>query len=141
MLPDWIDLIFGRKQQGKLAIEAHNVFFYLTYYGSVDVASIEDEGLREATELQIAHFGQCPMQLFYRRHAKKQAQEKHRRRQTLSDLYDMKSVPLTIQSKEASLSSAGGKEGSINGRLLPFKDAPMSYWVSSCIVYAPYHIL
>ena len=38
------------------------MFFYLTYYGSVDVASIDDESLREATELQIAHFGQCPMQ-------------------------------------------------------------------------------
>eukprot|EP00536_Pseudo-nitzschia_multiseries_P006757 jgi/Psemu1/193804/e_gw1.147.55.1 len=35
MLPDWIDLIFGRKQQGPEAIAAHNVFFYLTYYGSV----------------------------------------------------------------------------------------------------------
>ena len=132
MLPDWIDLIFGRKQQGKAAIDAHNVFFYLTYYGSVDVASIEDEGLRQATELQIAHFGQCPMQLFYRRHAKKQAQEKHRRRQTLSDLYDIKSVPL---SKEWSASNAVAR------RLLPFKDAPMPYWVSSCIVYGPYHVL
>ena len=29
MLPDWIDLIFGYKQQGKAAIEAQNVFFYL----------------------------------------------------------------------------------------------------------------
>jgi len=57
MLPDWIDLIFGRKQQGIEAVKAYNVFFYLTYYGSVDVASIEDEGLRHATELQIAHFG------------------------------------------------------------------------------------
>ena len=57
MLPDWIDLIFGRKQQGIEAVKANNVFFYLTYYGSVDVASIEDESLRHATELQIAHFG------------------------------------------------------------------------------------
>ena len=27
MLPDWIDLIFGRKQQGPEAIKANNVFF------------------------------------------------------------------------------------------------------------------
>jgi Beige/BEACH domain len=33
MLSDWIDLIFGRKQQGPEAIKANNVFFYLTYYG------------------------------------------------------------------------------------------------------------
>jgi hypothetical protein len=31
--------------------------------GTVDVASIEDEAIRKATELQIARFGQCPMQL------------------------------------------------------------------------------
>ena len=74
MLPDWIDLIFGRKQQGPEAIKAHNVFFYLTYYGSVDVALIEDEGLRQATELQIAHFGQCPMQLFVRPHVRRTLQ-------------------------------------------------------------------
>jgi len=33
MLPDWIDLIFGFKQQGPESIKAHNVYFYLTYYG------------------------------------------------------------------------------------------------------------
>lgn len=52
-------------------MKAKNVFFYLTYYGSVDVASIEDESLRTATELQIAHFGQCPMKLFWRPHPRK----------------------------------------------------------------------
>jgi hypothetical protein len=59
------------KQQGPEAVKANNVFFYLTYYGSVDVASIDDEALRTATELQIAHFGQCPMQLFWRPHPRK----------------------------------------------------------------------
>jgi len=59
------------KQQGPEAVKAHNVFFYLTYYGSVDVASIEDESLRAATELQIAHFGQCPMQLLWKPHPRK----------------------------------------------------------------------
>ena len=121
---DWIDLIFGRNQQGKSAIEAQNVFFYLTYYGSVDVASIDDEGLRQATELQIAHFGQCPMQLFYRRHANKQARDSRRRRQTLSDLYDMKAAPLSIQRL------LDHSERSVVRRPLPFKDAPLSYWVS-----------
>lgn len=53
-----MDLIFGYKQRGPAAKEAHNVFYYLTYYGAVDLANIQDEGLRRATELQIAHFGQ-----------------------------------------------------------------------------------
>jgi hypothetical protein len=30
-LHEWIDLIFGYKQRGKEAVDAHNVFFYLTY--------------------------------------------------------------------------------------------------------------
>ena len=33
MIPDWIDLIFGFKQQGPESIKANNVYFCLTYYG------------------------------------------------------------------------------------------------------------
>jgi hypothetical protein len=133
MLPNWIDLIFGRKQQGKAAIEANNVYFYLTYYGSVDVASIEDEGLRQATELQIAHFGQCPMQLFYRSHPMKQIRENNRRHQTLSDLYEMKSAPLILHRPLDQIPSKypdREEEVLVSKKQLPFMDAPLSYWVS-----------
>jgi hypothetical protein len=133
-LGSWIDLVFGYKQQGKHAIEAHNgesyinffndgilylnsrtcillpVFFYLTYYGSVDVASIEDEGLRIATECQIAHFGQCPMQLFYRPHIQKREHTNRHSRQTLSETLGLYN------------STKGMKP-------LAFMGSPMSYWV------------
>ena len=41
-LHEWLDLIFGVLQQGKAAEEAHNVFYYLTYEGAVDLDEIKD---------------------------------------------------------------------------------------------------
>ena len=52
------------KQKGPAAVEANNVFHYLTYEGAVDVASITDARQRVALELQINEFGQCPRQIF-----------------------------------------------------------------------------
>lgn len=67
-LHEWIDLIFGYKQKGQAAIDAHNVFHYLTYEGSIDLETISDPIKRQATELTIAEFGQTPSQLFRRPH-------------------------------------------------------------------------
>lgn len=41
-LHDWIDLIFGFKQRGKAAEAAANLFYYLTYEGTVNLQDIED---------------------------------------------------------------------------------------------------
>jgi hypothetical protein len=49
----WIDLIFGCKQRGPAAEEAHNVFHYLTYEGAVDPMDIEDPVMRLAVETQV----------------------------------------------------------------------------------------
>ena len=48
-LHEWIDLIFGYKQQGPAAVESVNVFHHLFYEGNVDIFSIEDPLQRNAT--------------------------------------------------------------------------------------------
>ncbi|XP_007566639.1 protein FAN isoform X1 [Poecilia formosa] len=63
-LHEWIDLVFGFKQRGSEAVEAHNVFHPLTYEGGMDCDSIEDTDQRIAMLTQILEFGQTPKQLF-----------------------------------------------------------------------------
>ncbi|WOH09388.1 hypothetical protein DCAR_0728845 [Daucus carota subsp. sativus] len=70
-LHEWIDLIFGYKQRGKEAVLANNVFFYITYEGTVDIDKILDPVQQRATQDQIAYFGQTPSQLLNIPHLKK----------------------------------------------------------------------
>jgi hypothetical protein len=42
-LHKWIDLIFGSKQSGKEAVEAKNLFHYLTYAESVTPEKLPDD--------------------------------------------------------------------------------------------------
>ncbi|KAK7340142.1 hypothetical protein VNO77_20836 [Canavalia gladiata] len=70
-LHEWIDLIFGYKQRGKEAVTANNVFFYITYEGTVDLDKISDPVQQHAIQDQIAYFGQTPSQLLTVPHLKK----------------------------------------------------------------------
>ncbi|XP_071714690.1 BEACH domain-containing protein C2-like [Rutidosis leptorrhynchoides] len=70
-LHEWIDLIFGYKQQGKEAISANNVFFYVTYDGAVCIDKIQDPVHRCAVQDQVAYFGQTPSRLLAIPHIKK----------------------------------------------------------------------
>ncbi|KAJ8022395.1 WD repeat and FYVE domain-containing protein 3 [Holothuria leucospilota] len=67
-LHEWIDLIFGYKQQGKEAERSHNVFHHLFYEGYVDIYNIKDPLKKSATIGFINNFGQTPTQLFKRPH-------------------------------------------------------------------------
>lgn len=55
---EWIDLIFGYKQQGEEAAKAINVFHYLSYEGAVDMEKISDPVEKQATIGIIHNFGQ-----------------------------------------------------------------------------------
>ena len=62
-LNEWIDLIFGHKQQGPGSVEAVNVFHHLFYEGNVDIDAIDDPLKRNATIGFINNFGQIPKQV------------------------------------------------------------------------------
>ncbi|XP_014681660.1 PREDICTED: WD repeat and FYVE domain-containing protein 3-like isoform X2 [Priapulus caudatus] len=70
-LHEWIDLIFGYKQQGSAAMEASNVFHHLFYEGAVDVYNITDPLQKSAIIGFINNFGQIPKQLFRKPHPAK----------------------------------------------------------------------
>lgn len=70
-LHQWIDLIFGNKQQGGGAVDATNVFHHLFYEGNVDIYNIDDPLKKNATIGFINNFGQIPKQLFKRPHPAK----------------------------------------------------------------------
>jgi hypothetical protein len=74
-LHEWIDLIFGFKQQGVEAEKALNMFMYYSYEGALDLDAITDPVARRATEDMISNFGQTPTQLFKDAHPKRKSRE------------------------------------------------------------------
>ncbi|XP_041447245.1 WD repeat and FYVE domain-containing protein 3 isoform X2 [Xenopus laevis] len=75
-LHEWIDLIFGYKQQGPTAVEAVNVFHHLFYEGQVDIYNINDPLKETATIGFINNFGQIPKQLFKKPHPPKRVRSR-----------------------------------------------------------------
>lgn len=72
-LHHWIDLIFGAAQRGPLSEASLNVFYHLTYEGSVDLEAVTDPVQRKALADQILCFGQTPSQLFKKKHPQRSA--------------------------------------------------------------------
>lgn len=67
-LHEWIDLIFGYKQRGQEAVNAHNLFHFLSYEGMVNWEELTDPRERHATETSVREFGQTPNQVLRKPH-------------------------------------------------------------------------
>lgn len=95
-LHQWIDLIFGCKQQGNSAVEAVNVFHHLFYEGNVDIYNIDDPLKKNATIGFINNFGQIPKQLFKKPHPSKKMQSN---RHTIMDTSPLLTPGITPSEK------------------------------------------
>lgn len=89
-------LHLGVYQRGQAGVDACNVFFYLTYEGSVNLPSL-DEKLRAGLLAQIAHYGQTPRQLFNKPHLNRDAlpEPKHRVERLLSMMFETEAKDLS----------------------------------------------
>ncbi|XP_018655598.1 beige/beach protein-related [Schistosoma mansoni] len=65
-LSHWIDLSFGYKQSGQNAKDSLNLYHPYTYFGAIDVDTIDDPVLAQAVEAMINNYGQTPKQLFHK---------------------------------------------------------------------------
>lgn len=71
-LNQWIDLIFGYKQNGIEAINALNVFHPVSYNGAINLDNIHDEVEKRAIIGMINNFGQTPLKIFEKPHIVKE---------------------------------------------------------------------
>eukprot|EP01156_Anaeramoeba_ignava_P000354 Anaeramoba_ignava/a1040_33.p1 GENE.a1040_33~~a1040_33.p1 ORF type:complete len:1229 (-),score=395.70 a1040_33:98-3706(-) len=84
---NWIDLIFGYKQQGEEAVKNYNTFYYLTYENLISFEKVETSQDKKAIEIQIEHFGQTPVQLLKKPHPKRFPREKIIKTMTRTSIY------------------------------------------------------
>lgn len=75
-LNEWIDLIFGYKQTGQIAIDSLNIYNSLAYENAIDLDSVVDEHEKRTAIATIHNFGICSKQLFTKPHPTKIARDK-----------------------------------------------------------------
>ena len=87
---EWIDLVFGYKQNGHEAERADNVFHPLTYEDALLELDAEADPVRRASlEAQMNEFGRAPRRLFAKAHPRRDANAHEKYNQTLLDVSDV----------------------------------------------------
>jgi len=83
---EWIDLVFGYKQNGPEAERADNVFHPLTYEDALLDLDAETDPVRRASlEAQMNEFGRAPRRLFAKAHPRRDADAHEKYNQTAFD--------------------------------------------------------
>ena len=91
---EWIDLVFGYKQNGPEAERADNVFHPLTYEDALLELDAEADPVRRASlEAQMNEFGRAPRRLFAKAHPRRDAGAHEKYNQTLRDVSDDTPAP------------------------------------------------
>ncbi|OHT03042.1 hypothetical protein TRFO_29659 [Tritrichomonas foetus] len=106
-LNNWIDLIWGVKQRGKLAIDALNTYRPEMYSNIWDTEQGIDEMNIPLIETYLSQVGQIPQQLFSSYHPKKA------RRNTLKTLKKTEVIPTNIKEMLCTQFVTNRKEGRI----------------------------
>jgi len=70
-LHKWVDLIFGINQQGENAEQHDNVYYSICYEKTIKWNEIKSPYHMKSIEIQIAEYGQVPVQIFETPHPKK----------------------------------------------------------------------
>ena len=73
-LNEWIDLIFGFKQQGQAAVNANNTFHKYCYRSSVTREVLNDPDMLQTIQFTAGNVGIIPCQIFTSPHPKREIQ-------------------------------------------------------------------